>query len=1592
MKTKRFFAMLLAMCMMLSAINIQASASVESPTTAESNYLVSGFTARPKISLVYMEKDLAAGAKDCQYKIVEAPELSVGDVFYVGVKIEGFTQYKEVTTNGNGLFSISAPILFNKAVVVPEPSFLTSNEIDPATDDWDATITEAGGGDVLKDSLEERINFIGSFFPKNGLKYAGFQNDAIMFKNPLSINIDPDGSSRGVKNPKIIGMASSYNTATGTPSWKEDSFILGIYEFKLMSIPESGTKLFDFSAVPTDLTISFGVGGAAANYKYGNSLAEDFAGFTDLDVSAVDFFPAGAATLDALESSGTLANQYDGKSLNLDGITLKYAYSDGSKRDVAEADVKYYYAASDSVTNVGDLTEITGNLSKATHDGKYLYAVAKNKIAKIGALSVADVVIDQITGVEGAPTVVYADQTISFGDGFKANVHKNDGSTATIPYAAFATNGLDVYKVTVADGSKTYAKVESADKYALGDNLFAVAKAGGITANTEPYEEFTVTAAYDAITLSTSDNNSVKTNYTAGTNFDPTGIKVNTKKITESTPTEVSYSGFTTAGLTVVIAEDETAALTASEATSSTTITADMISNAHKIYVVVNNNGTKSVLEVGTLGASTVSVKQVSGITSEAKTYGDTLGNGISVTLQYSNGDTDKTVNYSEFTANNITMKIGDETVTADTVLKPSMTGKKVDFYLNGVKIGSSVELNVNKKTVGYSAGSISTKIEREYTGDTTLPTDAAINLAINADDMLASDKTTFAGITIDGVTAAYSSKAVGTHTIIFTGTPASKGANKADFDALYTLVALTDANNKVTDNDKINITKKTLNVTKVTGVPSIEVGTETLTGTSTLALSTDNSNIVAGENVTLSYTYTYSNSTSAADSVAVGISNGSITGTDADNYTLGTVVTTATGKITNKKLNSISVDTVTNTAKISYTYPDTKLDLSGMKIDLNYDGASEPTSMTVADFIADGGIISLTDASGQSVTVTAENMTNAITLPYGETTITITYGGKTTQQTITAAKKKISASDVTFNASKVYGNDEVTGTYTFNDGVIVAGDDVTVNAKYTFTDTPETAGSDKNVKISEITLAGDKAGNYELDFTETTINTGVVSVGTQAAPAVPTVTLDSETNNVIITGPIGDNIEYSIDGGSTWVTETTFANLGNGTNVTVQARIKASDDGNLAASEPSSTSVTTYKYFVQAIKAKSTTVVKSIYTNDIASSTSDKDVNSKIFTAKPSKFKAYFSDYEGKIAQTYPLTADSDGNVTLYMTQTSSSGGSASYKVTFNVGENGTITKGNATYYVSSKLTSIPTVTAKEGYKFVGWTQDGTTAVDPLTVKIAKATTFTALYEPEVAETPAPTVEPTEEPNEPIIDIDYTAPYASGYEDGTFRPENNITRAELAAMIARLSYGGEIPDGMYNSSFPDVDEDAWYNKYIAYLEDKDVLSGYEDGTFRPNNTIARGEISAVIARAQRYEIMPYSGMFVDVIDYDWAKDYIETLATKNIVSGYEDGTFGPYLPLTRAEAVAIINRVLAPSTPVETFVPEDIAGHWAEQEIILAINERTVNGTETVDMDTNFVPEMTGPAMDNSDVTPEENGDSETTTETEETEEVPAE
>lgn len=145
-----------------------------------------------------------------------------------------------------------------------------------------------------------------------------------------------------------------------------------------------------------------------------------------------------------------------------------------------------------------------------------------------------------------------------------------------------------------------------------------------------------------------------------------------------------------------------------------------------------------------------------------------------------------------------------------------------------------------------------------------------------------------------------------------------------------------------------------------------------------------------------------------------------------------------------------------------------------------------------------------------------------------------------------------------------------------------------------------------------------------------------------------------------------------------------------------------------------------------------------------------------------------------------------------------------------------------------------------------------------------------------------------------------------AGYSDGTFRPEAVVTRGQFAKMLC-LSQG--IPTGG-SSNFADV-KGHWAEPYITPLVANDIISGYPDGTFRPDVRITRAEICAVMSRAMDLSTGSIKSSFPD-IEGHWAKNDIQLIASNGIVNGYTDGNFRPNASATRAEVSAITYRMLA--------------------------------------------------------------------------------
>ena len=160
---------------------------------------------------------------------------------------------------------------------------------------------------------------------------------------------------------------------------------------------------------------------------------------------------------------------------------------------------------------------------------------------------------------------------------------------------------------------------------------------------------------------------------------------------------------------------------------------------------------------------------------------------------------------------------------------------------------------------------------------------------------------------------------------------------------------------------------------------------------------------------------------------------------------------------------------------------------------------------------------------------------------------------------------------------------------------------------------------------------------------------------------------------------------------------------------------------------------------------------------------------------------------------------------------------------------------------------------------------------------------------------------------------------YVIGYPDGTVHPNGQITRAEVATIFFRL-LRDEVRDGAFttSNSYSDVAYGKWYNNPISTMSALGIITGYPDGTFKPNKPITRAEFAAIAARFDETQ-SGKSATFSDVIGH-WAAKEIGIAYYNDWIKGYPDGTFKPDQNITRAEAMTMINRVLErkPESPAD--------------------------------------------------------------------------
>ena len=173
----------------------------------------------------------------------------------------------------------------------------------------------------------------------------------------------------------------------------------------------------------------------------------------------------------------------------------------------------------------------------------------------------------------------------------------------------------------------------------------------------------------------------------------------------------------------------------------------------------------------------------------------------------------------------------------------------------------------------------------------------------------------------------------------------------------------------------------------------------------------------------------------------------------------------------------------------------------------------------------------------------------------------------------------------------------------------------------------------------------------------------------------------------------------------------------------------------------------------------------------------------------------------------------------------------------------------------------------------------------------------------------PKPTVEIEDDDALGLNTTDHFA-YIVGYGNGEVRPQNNITRAEVATIFFRLLTDDVRDENLTKTNrYSDVTRADWYNTAVSTLSSMGIITGYPDGTFRPNAAITRAEFAAIAARFDSNGDKT-TAKFSDIATH-WAKDEISIAYNNGWITGYPDGTFGPQRDITRAETMTLVNRVL---------------------------------------------------------------------------------
>ena len=250
---------------------------------------------------------------------------------------------------------------------------------------------------------------------------------------------------------------------------------------------------------------------------------------------------------------------------------------------------------------------------------------------------------------------------------------------------------------------------------------------------------------------------------------------------------------------------------------------------------------------------------------------------------------------------------------------------------------------------------------------------------------------------------------------------------------------------------------------------------------------------------------------------------------------------------------------------------------------------------------------------------------------------------------------------------------------------------------------------------------------------------------------------------------------------------------------------------------------------------------------------------------------------------------------------------------ITATADEHGKIDPAAGTVTVPKGESKTFTITPDSGYRIKDVLVDGVSvgAVSTYTFEnVVDNHTIHATFARK--HTPTPSTPTVEIPDDDALGLNTTDHFAYivGYGNGEVRPQNNITRAEVATIFFRLLTDDVRDENLTKTNrYSDVAATSWYNTAVSTLSSMGIITGYPDGTFRPNAAITRAEFAAIAARFDN-DGDKTAAKFSDIATH-WAKDEISIAYNNGWITGYPDGTFGPQRDITRAETMTLVNRVL---------------------------------------------------------------------------------